>query len=373
MKSPRWVVNAATMLSLALLLPLSLSSPVAAQGVTTGAISGTVTDAAGKPVENAQVQITNRNSGFRSGSITRANGYYYVQGLKVGGPYSVSVRRIGYEPVERNGVTVSLSSTTRVDLQLAQSAVTLSAVTVSGQAEASTFSPAHQGVSTEVTDTLIRRIPTLNRNLTDLVKLTPQVIIPNSGGPSAGGQYNRYNNFTIDGANQNDRFNLNSSGGLPGGAGNGRIISQEAVKEFRVLMSPSDVRQANFTGMLVNAVTKSGTNDWHGGGIYNFRNQDLGATNFRATTLDVKQYGFQLGGPIIRDRLQFFIAPEWQQRTTAAAGPYVGQAANSTGTPLNISPDSIAYVQQIVASHPQFGFDAGTSGLVPVDNPLTNL
>src|SRR3982751_3099709 len=323
MKSPRWVVNAATMLSLALLLPLSLSSRLGAQGVTTGAISGTVTDATGKPVENAQVQIINRGTGFRSGSTTRANGYYYVQGLEVGGPYTVSVRRIGYEPVERNGVTVSLSSTTRVDLQLAQSAVTLSAVTVSGQAEASTFSPAHQGVSTEVTDTLIRRIPTLNRNLTDLVKLTPQVIIPNSGGPSAGGQYNRYNNFTIDGANQNDRFNLNSSGGLPGGAGNGRIISQEAVKEFRRPMLLSDVGPGISTRMAMCALTKSGTNEWHGGALYNFRNEDFSAVNpFRATTLDVKQYGFQVGGPIIRDRLQFYIAPEWQQRTSGAFGPY---------------------------------------------------
>src|SRR2546423_2282831 len=139
------------------------------------------------------------------------------------------------------------------------------------------------------------------------------------------------------------------------------------------LMSPSDVRQANFTGMLVNAVTKGGTNDWHGGAIYNFRNQDLSATNFRNTTLDVKQYGFQLGGPIIRDRLQFYVAPEWQQRTAAAAGPFVGQAANSSGTPLNISPDSIALVQNNVRTNPRFGFDPGTAGFVPVDNPLTNL
>src|ERR1051326_7419771 len=216
MKSPRWVLGAATMLSFAIFLsPTRLS----AQGVTTGAISGTVTDAAGKPVESAQVQIINRSTGYRTGAMTRANGYYYVQGLEAGGPYTVSAKRIGYQPVERNGVTVSLSSTTRVALQLSQAAVTLSAVTVSGSAQASTFSQAHQGVSTEVTDSLIRRIPQINRNITDLVKLTPQVSSPATGGPTAGGQYNRYNNFTIDGANQNDRFNLNSSGGLPGGAG----------------------------------------------------------------------------------------------------------------------------------------------------------
>src|SRR5437870_873424 len=107
MKSPRWMLGAATMLSLAMFLsPTRLT----AQGVTTGAISGTVTDAAGKPVENAQVQITNRSTGYRSGAMTRATGYYYVQGLEVGGPYTVSVKRIGYSPSERNGVTVSLSS-----------------------------------------------------------------------------------------------------------------------------------------------------------------------------------------------------------------------------------------------------------------------
>jgi hypothetical protein len=368
MKSPRWFFGGATLLlSLALIVPMRLT----AQGVTTGAIAGNITDAAGKPVENAQVQIINRSTGYRSGSLSRANGYYYVQGLEVGGPYTVSVRRIGFEPVDRNGVSVSLSSTTRVDIQLAQAAVQLGTVTVTGSTYNSTFSPSSQGVTFEVNDTLIRRIPQLNRNFTDLVKLTPQVIIPTSGGPSAGGQYNRYNNFTIDGANQNDRFSLNSSGGLPGGAGNGRIISQEAVKEFRVLMSPTDVRQANFTGMLVNAVTKSGTNEWHGGAIYNFRNEDLSATNFRNTTLDIKQYGFQLGGPIIKDKLQFYVAPEWQQRTSAAAGPFVGQAANSSGSALNISQDSIAYVQNIIQT--KMGFDPGTSGKVPVENPLTNL
>jgi outer membrane receptor protein involved in Fe transport len=368
MKSPRWLLGATMLLSLAMWFsPTRLT----AQGVTTGAISGTVTDASGRAVENAQVQITNRTTGFRSGSLTRSNGYYYVQGLEVGGPYTVTVRRIGYEPAERNGVTVSLSSTTRVDLQLAQSAVTLSAVTVSGRVEASTFSPTHQGVTTEITDSLIRRIPQINRNITDLVKLTPQVSVPSTGGPTAGGQYNRYNNFTIDGANQNDRFSLNSSGGLPGGAGGGRIISQEAVKEFGVLLSPTDVRQANFTGMLVNAVTKSGTNDFHGGAIYNFRNQDLSGVSARATSLDVKQYGFQLGGPIIKNKLQFFVAPEWQQRTTPASGPFVGGTAGTTGSTLNISSDSIAMVQNIISS--KMGIDPGTAGLVNVANPLTNL
>src|SRR5258708_32339273 len=102
-----------------------------------------------------------------------------------------------------------------------------------------------------------------------MAKLVRQVITAGSGGMRAGGMYNRLNNFTVDGASQNDRFNLNSTGGIPGGAGNGRIISEDAVKEFKVLLSPTDVRQANFTGMLFNAATKSGTNQLQGGRMSN--------------------------------------------------------------------------------------------------------
>ena len=244
--------------------------------------------------------------------------------------------------------------------------------------------PTKEGVSTQISDTLISRIPLLNRSFTDLAKLTPQVTrnckenspttaASYSCGASAGGQYNRYNNFTIDGANQNDRFNLAASGGLPGGAGGGRTISPDAVKEFRVLLSPTDVRQANFTGMLFNAVTKSGTNEYTGGATYVFRNEKMSAVNYRSTAIDFKQYGFTLGGPIIKDRLHFFIAPEWQKRSSAAAGSFIGSGggASATGTTLNVSPDSIALVQSLVQS--KMGFDPGTSGRVNVDNPLTNL
>ena len=375
MRISRWMQRAAVAFGLAAALPPTL----AAQGVTTGAISGTITDAQGQPVEGAQVQIINRSTGYSVGSITRSTGYYFVQGLESGGPYTVRVRRIGFEPVDRNGISVTLSQTTRVDISLTAQAVQLGAVTVTGSVDGGVFSPSRQGVSTEISDTLISRLPQLNRNFTDLVKLTPQVTRScnenSSGqqqcGSSAGGQYNRYNNFTIDGASQNDRFSLGSGGGLPGAAGGGRLISSEAVREFRVLLSPTDVRQANFTGMLVNAVTKSGTNEWHGGVMYNFRNEDFAASNFRQTKLDVKNIGFQLGGPIIQDKLHFYIAPEWQQSTTGGSGAFVGASGAATGSTLNISPDSIALVQSIVKS--RLGFDPGTSGRVDIDNPLSNL
>ena len=364
MKIPRWTLRAA-----ALVLGMFAGAmPLAAQGVTTGAIAGTVTDAAGAPVEGAVVQAVARSNGFTSSTQTRSNGYYLIPNLETGA-YTVRVRRIGFESIELP-VPVTLSQTTRFDIQLKQAATTLSGVTVTATTDASDFNPTRQGVSTQVSDSLITHIPQLNRNVTDLAKLVPQVIIPGSGGPSAGGMYNRLNNFTVDGASQNDRFNLNSSGGIPGGAGSGRIISADAVKEFRVLLSPTDVRQANFTGMLFNAVTKSGSNEFHGGIMYNYRHDaNMASSNFRATPVDQRQYGFQLGGPIIKDRLTFYVAPEWQTRFSAASGAFVGSTFQAT-TP-NINPDSIALVQSIVQT--RMGFDPGTSGKVDLENPLTNL
>jgi outer membrane receptor for ferrienterochelin and colicin len=357
--------------SIALVVALFAGAPLAAQGVTTGAVAGTVTNDQGQPVEAAQVQIVNQSTGFRSGTRTRTNGYYLIQGLEVGGPYTLSVKRIGFEPSEVKDIIISLSTTAKIDVKLGARAVTLSSVEVTSTSGMTTFSPSHQGVGTAVSDSIISRMPMLGRNFTDLVKLTPQVTINSSGGPSASGQYNRYTSFNIDGASQNDRFNLNSSGGQPGAAGNGRLISPDAIKEFRVLMSPTDVRQANFTDMLVNAVTKSGTNEFHGGGMVNYRNEKFSSPNFRNTKLDVKQYGFQLGGPIFRDKLHFYIAPEWQDRVSGSTGAFVGQAAGATGTTLNISPDSIALVQQIVKD--KMGFDPGTAGKIDNTNPLKNL
>jgi len=169
-----------------------------AQGATTGAITGLVTDAAGKPLENAQVQVVNRSTGFTTGQQTRANGRYYVQNLEVGPNYAVTVRLIGYTPVTQQPVRVTLTQATRVDIQLAQSATQLTAVTVTADAARSAdFSPTRQGVQTTVSDTLIRRIPNLDRNFTSLVRLTPQVT-SQTGGFSAAGSNPRLSQFTID-------------------------------------------------------------------------------------------------------------------------------------------------------------------------------
>ena len=347
----------------------STVSGVHAQGVTTGAITGVVTNQQGQPVVNAQVSIRNLATGYSNTVLTRTNGLYLVQSLEVGGPYTVTVISVGFAEYKREDVYVRLSAATRIDAQLTVQAVALGELNISVSRTAD-FSPTRQGVTSVVSDTLIRRIPTLSRDFIDLLKLTPQVSYPAGGGTSAGGAYNRYNTVTIDGANESERFNLGSTGGIPGGASGGRLVSIEAVKEFRVLFTPTDVRQGNFAGMLVNAVTKNGTNEFHGGGTFTYRNEQFAAEALRGTDLTVKQYSFSLGGPIIKDRLHFFVAPEWQDRASPASGPYYADSGTSPEAPA-VARDSLTRIAQIMQQN--YNFDVGTTGPVDIKNPLTNL
>ncbi len=370
----RWIVRASRAFMAAAVFSMLFTGAALAQGVTTGAISGKVTDAQGQPVALAEVQIVNRSTGFTTGTRTRPNGLFLVQGLQVGGPYTVTVRAIGYQPYVRGDVDVRLSEATRVDAQLTAQAVELAAVTVTAPATAD-FSPTRQGVGTQISDTLVQRVPTFSRDFIDQLKLSPQVVFPASGAASGAGAYNRFNTITIDGANQSERFNLGSTGGVPGGSAGGKIVSLDAVKEFRVVFTPSDVRQGNFAGMLVNAVTKSGTNEFHGGASYTYRSNtdvlgfDLVGEALRDSPFDVKQYGFHIGGPIIRDRLHFFIAPEFQERTRPATGPYY-LGTQPSGAP-SVSLDSLNRIATFMQS--TYGFNVGTVGPVNNDNPLTNL
>lgn len=346
------------------------ASSASAQGVTTGAIAGTVTDQQGQPVVSAQVTVVNRATGYSTSTLTRSNGFYLIQGLEVGGPYTVTVSSIGFQEFRRDEIYVRLSATTRVDARLSVQAVELEALAIS-VARSGDFSPTRQGVSSVVSDTLLRRMPTLSRDFVDLVKLTPQVVSPASGAASAAGAYNRYNTFTIDGANQSERFNLGSAGGIPGGGSGGKIISAEAVKEFRVMMTPTDVRQGNFAGMLVNAVTKSGTNEFHGGAVVSHRNEAMAAEPLREPEFNVTQFGFHVGGPIIQDRLHFFIAPEWQRRSTPAGGPYYTSSGAASPEAPAVPLDSLQEIADIMRQ--QYGFDVGGVGPVDLETPLTNL
>lgn len=333
-----------------------------AQGVTTGALSGAVTDASGAPVAGAQVQVVNHSTGARVNGTTRDNGFYTALGLEVGGPYTVTVRRIGFEPAQRDNITVSLGQTATADFQLNAQTTTLSAVTVTGSADNAVISPTKTGISTTISDSTLRRLPSLDRNFTDFVALTPQVST-SSNGLSGGGVNNRFNQIKIDGTSETDLFGLGSTG-QPGGQAGGKSIGIESVKEYQILLSPFDVRQGNFAGLLVNAVTKSGTNDFHGSAYVYGRNQSFTRSQTYINDFSQEQYGFTLGGPIVKDKVLFFVNPEFQRRRTPASGYYLGAPGS------NLSQASVDRFSSLLQG---YGIPAGSAGQITNQNPLTNI
>ena len=347
----------------ALALVIGASARLLAQGVTSGAISGTVTDPSGAPIEGAQVQVRNTRTGASAGGITRGNGQYSVQGIEPDAGYSVTVRRIGFEPITRDNRTVSLGQTTREDFQLRQQSTVLETVTVSAEAT-SIINPSRTGTGTTVGDSLLRRLPTLNRNFADFVTLVPQVSTSTGVGLSGGGVNIRQNAIQIDGAASGDLFGLGTTG-QPGSQANAKSIPLDAVKEYQVLLSPFDVRQGNFGGLLINAVTKTGTNEFHGTTYGYTRTQSLTRSQPYLAEFKQQQYGFSLGGPIIKNHLFFFVNPEWQKLNTPATGAFLG------GSDSLVSTQTVQSFQ--TALQGKGLTDPGNGGKVLKQNPLTNV
>jgi hypothetical protein len=357
MRIPRhWLLGVAT--ALAVVIPAQLRAQV-----TTAAISGIVVNEQNQPLEGVQVQVVNASTSARTGTLTRADGRYYVQGLELGDRYSVTARRIGYAPHTVAPVRVTLGQATPVNFTLSSRVTTLEAVTVQASAAGSLISPTQKGSSTTITDTLLRKLPTLNRNFTDFVTLTPQV---STSGPglSAAGANNRYNNIQIDGATEKDLFGLGSTG-QPGGQAGGKSISLESVREYQVLLAPYDVRVGNFSGLSVNAVTKSGTNEFTGSAYVYGRSQNFQRTQPYINQSQQKQYGLSLGGPILRDKAFFFINPEWQDKSVPASGFALGDAGSNV---------TQATLDQFTAQLAARGMaELGTGDRVSNKNPLTNI
>lgn len=367
----QWWNRVTGRVTLALALLAGVAGTAAAQGVTTGAVSGVVTEQeTGQPIEGATVRITQTSTGFARTIQTPSNGRFIFQNLETGPGYTVSVTFIGFRPEATRDVRVNLSQSSRVDMALTRQAAQLEELVATAPVTQGEINPTRMGAQTVVSDSLVARLPSLNRQLSDFIKLSPQL----AGNPSssstlfAAGQNNRFNNIQVDGTTQTDRFGLGSSGEI-GGQSGGRGISLEAVKEYQVLISPYSVTQGNFTGALVNAVTKNGTNQYQGTAFFSYRSQDFAATPLRGTDFNVKQFGGSFGGPIIKDKLHFFVAGELNRSTRPATGPFLGQPAGTTPA-VPASDADITSFQTILAG---YGIDAGTAGVFNIDNPLTNL
>ena len=274
--------------------------------VTTSALSGKVAMAAdGEPVIGATVQAVHEPSGTRYTTVTNVDGRYAIQGMRVGGPYKVSISYIGYNKKEFTGITLQLGETYNLNAKMSEDASQLEEVVVS--AHASKFAGEKTGASTNISQVQMQTIPTISRSISDLARLSPY-----ANGMSFAGGDGRSTNFTLDGANLNNNFGLTS--GLPGG---GNPISMDAIDEMQVVVSPFDVRQTNFIGGGINAVTKSGTNTFKGSAYIYYNNENMHGNRVANTDLGERgtnrstTYGFTLGGPIVKDKLFFFANAEY--------------------------------------------------------------
>ncbi|HTY05940.1 MAG TPA: carboxypeptidase regulatory-like domain-containing protein [Gemmatimonadales bacterium] len=362
----------------ALVLAAALSaSPARAQGVTTAAVAGRVMDEAGGPVGQAELTLVNGSTGVRYSARSRDDGRYSFEVVEVGGPYTLSVRALGYEPKTLDQFSLTLSQRLTLDVSLKKSAVEVAGITVEANSDPR-LSAARTGASTFLSDTAIHRLPTLNRSFTDFVNTSPQVA-PGPNGRSINGQNDRFNNIQIDGSVNNDLFALGSSTGVPGGAVNERPISLEAVQEYQIQIAPFDVRQGGFVGGLVNAVTKSGTNEFHGSLFGYMQNQsfvgsDTAGVSVPVATYQQQQYGFSVGGPIIKDKLHFFATGDFRHDVRPFASSL--QIGNS-GVPSDTAGIGITSAQaDSVAGYLQnlYHFANPGSWQAPtIPNPETNL
>ena len=341
----------------AVLLLAVFTAPAAlAQGQTSAAIGGVVSDASGEPVPGANVVAVHEPSGTRYGAATRLDGRYDLRGLRVGGPYTVTATFIGFADAVREEVFLTLGQAQTLDFTLREDSEVLDGVVVQAEGSEAVISASRTGASTNVGEATIEALPTISRSLADFARLSP-LSSGHSGGDaeySFGGRNNRYNNIQVDGATLNDVFGLSDTG-APGGQTGSQPISLDAIEEFNVDIAPYDVRASGFTGGQINAVTKSGTNEFSGSIRYLGRNQEL-IGELGGDPLDEFNEGlgvFTLGGPIIRDKVFFFVSGELQ----GSSFPDNTGVAGSGATDEFILP--AADVQRVIDAGNAYGYETG--------------
>lgn len=294
--------------------------------VTSSSMSGKV-ESNGEAIIGASIKAIHEPSGTRYNAITNASGRYSISGMRAGGPYVVEVTYIGFQTKTIKGITLNLGENTIVNANLSENSELLSEVVVVADAQ-SNMKSSRSGAITSIGAEKMMKLPSVSRSLNDVMRLSPQGSSTTNGFAVGGGNY-RQSNITIDGAAFNNSFGIGSN--LPGG---GSPISLDALEEVSVSITPYDVRQSGFNGGAINAVTKSGTNQFKGSAYAFLRNSDLYGKNVKDEELSIEKshnytYGFTLGGPIIKDKLFFFVNGELENNLSA--GP-TGLTAASDGS-----------------------------------------
>ena len=330
--------------------------------VTTSGIAGKVNSGA-EPIIGATIVATHTPSGTVYGAVSNADGRFNIVGMRVGGPYEIKISYIGFSSVKISNVNLQLGETYPVNVNLKEDTNELQDLVVSVQR--TKFTTEKTGAVTNITSNQMLSLPSVSRSIIDVTRLSPY----GGNGMSFGGTDGRTANFTVDGANFNNNFGLSS--GLPGG---GSPISLEAIEELQVVITPYDVRQTNFIGGGVNAITKSGTNTFSGSAYVYHRNENLRGDAVNGKQIpgarDVDRnttYGFTFGGPIIKNKLFFFINGEMAKTPTVA---------NRWRASTNGVADANNYISRTTESDMQsvsdfvkskYGYDTGSYTDFPAD------
>ena len=336
-----------------LTLLLMLSSIFAIGQVTTSNINGLILDESNQPLPGANVVAVHTPTGTKYGAATNYDGRYNLINLRVGGPYTITISFVGYKEQVLDNVYLTLGKTENVDTQMVPDSEQLDTVVITSTAGTGTFGSGRTGAETNVGRRELTRLPTISRSAADFTRLEPTA----SNG-SFGGRNDQFNNFSLDGAIFNNPFGLDAP--TPGGQTDAQPISLDAIDQISVSTAPYDVTQSGFTGATVNAVTKSGTNDFSGTVYGFFRNQDMTGKGEDAqrSKLEQIQYGLSIGGPIVKNKLFFFANFEKDDRDDLGTNGWIpnnGDATFASNESRVLESDLIAVQSALDA----LGYDTG--------------
>ena len=330
--------------------------------VTTSSLGGRVSDKSG-PVAGATVIATYGPTGSTYYAVTNENGNYRISGITPGGPYSVNIEMLGYRKIENRNVYAPLGETVLVDGLLEDESLNLDAAVFVADDNDSGMNIKRSGAGTAVSQRTMQALPTVSRSMNDVMKLTPQASTTTNGLAVGGGNY-RSSYVTVDGAAFNNAFGIGSN--LPAG---GSPISLDAIEQMSVNITPFDVRHSGFTGGAINAVTKSGTNEFHAS-VYDYytsdkvrgfkvEGEDLNPTSFLNNTV-----GFTVGGPIVRNKLFFFLNAEYTADTVPGSNKVVSTASGRVDPNFVPNTDVVrpteSFMQEVLSTlDSKYGYNPG--------------
>jgi len=351
-------------------LGLLLSTLVMTAQVTTSSINGRILEAENEPLLGATVQALHTPTGTQYATSTNIEGFYRISNMRVGGPYTIIITYVGKQEEKLENIFLQLGESENISITMTDEANALDEVVIQAVRDG-IFDSSTTGTNTNISTREINTLPTATRSLGDILRKTPQAQVSEGGAISIAGQNNRYNSIFIDGAVNNDVFGLAGTG-TNGGQIGINPISLDAIESFQVNIAPFDVRQSGFTGGAINAITRSGTNNWEGSAYFFTRNEKLAGktpqviidqvdenngaapapNRERLDDFSTNLYGARVGGPIIKNKLFFFANVEVEREE--APRPF--NAENYIGSS---SIDDINTLRNNLINNPNFGYDPG--------------